>query len=370
MDKVVINKDKTRKKFKQPFKFEKSYDTDRGCNQTMDNFEIQDQHIEERFVDPRFGGNKGMDKVIIKKADDNNSMIYYYEINKNTDMPLLQHLEWDQDKSDLRLWYDNIYSFWETDEIEYKNIEKQLDDFEIKNEYYTIYFSYDVGGYDYWVNNMSEPTRVFIVISFEKEKIPVSILDSLQIDLEKAIDFIEVIYEQHPYMDSKEALLKKKAEKEYWTISDSGGEDEKVDFETFKYYHDEFGRTFLDKEGREHKRGEIPIEKVTEVYNPQGVLIAWMTSDDFNRDASIKKKAEGTDIVLNIINDTVKYYTEQVEELQRVAQETNDYTSAQEEISDEEISSSLDSLKETANILTAISIIKNINDTLRTQSKQ
>lgn len=53
MDKVIIKNKKTKKRFQQPFKFEKDYNSGRGSNQTMDNREVEDYHIQEQFIDTR-----------------------------------------------------------------------------------------------------------------------------------------------------------------------------------------------------------------------------------------------------------------------------------------------------------------------------
>ena len=97
-------------------------------------------------------------------------------------------LTFDVDKNDLRLFAgDAGYSWGFDSEEDYINQEKSLDSFEIKKENYTIYFSYDVSGFDYWINNMEEGNYIQVCVSFDSVDFPESKLTELKNDIEEAI---------------------------------------------------------------------------------------------------------------------------------------------------------------------------------------
>jgi len=53
------------------------------------------------------------------------------------------------------------------------------------------------------------------------------------------------------------------------------GEWKSSDKKDFKEWHDEFGTEVMDKTGKTYKKGEIPFGQVENIYNPQGVEVAY-----------------------------------------------------------------------------------------------
>ena len=101
---------------------------------------------------------------------------------------VIDTLVFDGDKSDLRLHYDNSLHNWGFDsEKDYEEQEKQINDFVIDNEYYTVYMWCDVSGYDYWIVRQEEGNYIQISVSFKQEDIPNNIIDQLKNDLDEAI---------------------------------------------------------------------------------------------------------------------------------------------------------------------------------------
>ena len=101
---------------------------------------------------------------------------------------VIDTLVFDGDKSDLRLHYDNSLHNWGFDsEKDYEEQEKQINDFVIDNEYYTVYMWCDVSGYDYWIVRQEEGNYIQISVSFKQEDIPNNIIDPLKNDLDEAI---------------------------------------------------------------------------------------------------------------------------------------------------------------------------------------
>ena len=104
---------------------------------------------------------------------------------------VIDTLVFDGDKSDSRLHYDNLYSWGFDSEKDYEEQEKEINDFVIDNEYYTVYMWCDVCGYDYWIIRQEEGNYIQISVSFKQEDIPNNIIEQLKNDLGKAIDKAE-----------------------------------------------------------------------------------------------------------------------------------------------------------------------------------
>jgi hypothetical protein len=103
--------------------------------------------------------------------------IKFYEIpNKITS------LEFDGDKTDLRLHYEEMTSFSAETEEEYNVITKILDKFQIQGNGWLIVLHYDVSGYDYWVKQMGERNYIGITIHFENEDVPFDENDYMLLD--------------------------------------------------------------------------------------------------------------------------------------------------------------------------------------------
>lgn len=123
--------------------------------------------------------------------------IEYWDIPKK-----IRDLEWDGDKSDLRLFHNcGMYNFhWgEKEEKDYQKVEKKLDKFEIKGSGYAICLGYDVSGWDYWMNKQEETNYVNIIIEFTAKDFPVKQLSTLKKDYRKAVGFAKDIQYDHDY---------------------------------------------------------------------------------------------------------------------------------------------------------------------------
>lgn len=62
-----------------------------------------------------------------------------------------------------------LENFFTTNEKEYEMIESILDNFSVENDAFDLYVSYDVSGFDYWINNVAETNYIMLVIDLKKE---------------------------------------------------------------------------------------------------------------------------------------------------------------------------------------------------------
>ena len=132
-------------------------------------------------------------KVYQRLFNEANDTIKFWDIPEK-----LKVLTFDGDDSDLRLQADNESFGWsEMDEKEYDKVEKALDKFEVKGKGYTVYCSYDVSGYDYWMIKQEEPNYVNISVSFDTADFPVKELRDLGKAVQKAINFGQDIEYAH-----------------------------------------------------------------------------------------------------------------------------------------------------------------------------
>ncbi len=98
-------------------------------------------------------------------------------------------LEYDGDKTDLRLHLDEHISWFEEDEVKYISIEKDIDVKEIKRLHYTVYAWCDASGYDYWMKQQEEHNYIQITVSFDKDYISTNDIKQLGNDLDEMYEY-------------------------------------------------------------------------------------------------------------------------------------------------------------------------------------
>ena len=102
----------------------------------------------------------------------------------------IEQLEFDEDKTDLRLHLDEMYYWSEDSEENYVEMEKKIHDFEIRRNEYTIYTWCDISGWKYWSKNGDN--YIQISVAFTKEDFNEDYLELLRVDLNKTIEKFEV----------------------------------------------------------------------------------------------------------------------------------------------------------------------------------
>lgn len=98
----------------------------------------------------------------------------------------IKELEFDGDKEDLRLHHQDHINWTEPNKKEYEQTEKELDAFEIKRRAYSIYFGYDVSGFEYWVENQEEENYITITVGFNSTDLTLEEVEQLDEDIEEA----------------------------------------------------------------------------------------------------------------------------------------------------------------------------------------
>lgn len=117
--------------------------------------------------------------------------IPFYEIPNHID-----ELEFDGDKGDLRLHHQDHINWTEPNKKEYEQTEKELDAFRIKRKSYSIYFRYDVSGYEYWVEEQEEENYIGITVEFNNTDLTLEEVEQLEEDIEEAY-FQASLYESY-----------------------------------------------------------------------------------------------------------------------------------------------------------------------------
>lgn len=113
-------------------------------------------------------------------------------------------LQFDGDKTDLRLFADPYTRWSAKGKREYKKAEKAINNIEYKGNGWLIYAIYDVSGYDYWVKQMEETNYLLLIIRFDSENLLVSEIPALKNALITALSDAEQIgltynYDPSPY---------------------------------------------------------------------------------------------------------------------------------------------------------------------------
>lgn len=108
----------------------------------------------------------------------------------------IEELEFDGDKEDLRLHHQDHINWTEPNEEEYVLTENELDGFEIKRKAYSIYFRYDVSGFEYWVEEQEEENYINIVVAMNTTELTIEEVEQLKVDVEEAY-FQASLYESY-----------------------------------------------------------------------------------------------------------------------------------------------------------------------------
>lgn len=108
----------------------------------------------------------------------------------------IEELEFDGDKEDLRLHYQDIINWTEPNEEEYILTENEIDDFEIERKAYSIYFRYDASGFEYWVEEQEEENYIAITVGFNSTELTIEEVEQLKADVEEAY-FQASLYESY-----------------------------------------------------------------------------------------------------------------------------------------------------------------------------
>lgn len=98
----------------------------------------------------------------------------------------IEDLEFDGDKEDLRLHHQVLIRWTEPNKKEYEQTEKELDEFEIKRKAYSIYFGYDVSGFEYWVEEQEEENYIGIAVAMNTTELTIEEVEQLEEDIEEA----------------------------------------------------------------------------------------------------------------------------------------------------------------------------------------
>lgn len=107
--------------------------------------------------------------------------IPFYEIPNH-----IGDLEFDGDKTDLRLHHQDIINWTAPNEEEYILTENEIDDFEIERKAYSIYFRYDASGFEYWVEEQEEENYIAITVGFNSTELTIEEVEQLKADVEEA----------------------------------------------------------------------------------------------------------------------------------------------------------------------------------------
>lgn len=99
---------------------------------------------------------------------------------------IITSLNFDGDKEDKRLHLEYDVRWCEIDEQEYKNVEREIDNYCIKRENYLVYAWCDVSGWDYWMNRQEEENYIQISVSFSKDELSDEEIQQLASDIETA----------------------------------------------------------------------------------------------------------------------------------------------------------------------------------------
>ena len=80
-------------------------------------------------------------------------------------------LEFDGNKTDLRLHTQESIRWYEPNEAKYEAIETDIGKQGTTGNGWTVYAWCDISGHDYWINNMGEGNYIQITVQFESESV-------------------------------------------------------------------------------------------------------------------------------------------------------------------------------------------------------
>jgi len=124
-------------------------------------------------------------------------------------------------------------SFGTKTKKDYDKVVKELDKLHIKTKNYEIYISYDLGGYEYWMEQEQEQVSTNIVINLKKSELPDDEFDKLFDDVIKIADKLVVITNKYDYIpenliNESNILLKFLKESRYIKLSEKDIDIDKI----------------------------------------------------------------------------------------------------------------------------------------------
>lgn len=99
-----------------------------------------------------------------------------------------EHLEFDGDKTDLRLHSVEQYNWGAKEEKDYIEAENKIESISYKGNGWEVYCWFDVSGWDYWMNQHEEPNYIMTTVIFEKEDIDKKEAKLINEAVENALD--------------------------------------------------------------------------------------------------------------------------------------------------------------------------------------
>lgn len=92
--------------------------------------------------------------------------IKFYDIPNS-----IKQLEFDGDKTDLRLHCRENFRWGAKSKKAYTKAQKEIDAIDYKGNGWILYAWYDVSSYEYWMKNMKETNYIQITVSFDNETV-------------------------------------------------------------------------------------------------------------------------------------------------------------------------------------------------------
>ena len=111
----------------------------------------------------------------------------------------IKTLDFDGDKTDLRLHNNENFRWGAKGIREYKRAEKQIDKFEIKGNGWLLYAGYDVSGFSYWMKQMEETNYISISVMFDSTEINIDEIEKLENALQSALYWAEQMSETYNF---------------------------------------------------------------------------------------------------------------------------------------------------------------------------
>lgn len=105
----------------------------------------------------------------------------------------IEELQFDGDKTDLRLHVEDHFNWGAEEEEDYQKAEERLEEFEIKRNGYTVYMWCDISGYDYWMKAQQETNYIQISVAFDKEDFNEELIEELKDAVQEALAYAESI---------------------------------------------------------------------------------------------------------------------------------------------------------------------------------
>lgn len=105
----------------------------------------------------------------------------------------IEGLDFDGDKTDLRLHTSDNFRWAVRNKKGYKAIEKQINEFNIQGNGWIVYTWHDISGYDYWMKQREENNYIQITVRFDKARINFEEVERIDSAIYKAEQFAQAI---------------------------------------------------------------------------------------------------------------------------------------------------------------------------------